>query len=214
MKKLLFALSCAVSAISTQASAAEVLAGNNSLPLMVHADPSQPSVGTTVYGITDPGVQVAFTGTSILQITGGMGYAQIGDGSSTDGQVLDDLSFTLTNYAFGFTGLEFTIQYPQNTGSQSALTIFTDFLGGAPSQSFLIDPVGNGAKDFRVLAQGNEVFWRIRLASDNAFDQIKQTDIRLAAAPVPEPATWAMMILGFGLIGAAMRRKRTGLATA
>ncbi|WP_293901267.1 PEPxxWA-CTERM sorting domain-containing protein [Phenylobacterium sp.] len=29
---------------------------------------------------------------------------------------------------------------------------------------------------------------------------------------VPEPATWAMMILGFGLTGTAMRRRRVGLA--
>lgn len=29
-----------------------------------------------------------------------------------------------------------------------------------------------------------------------------------AAAGVPEPATWAMMIMGFGLIGGAMRRRR------
>jgi hypothetical protein len=28
------------------------------------------------------------------------------------------------------------------------------------------------------------------------------------AAPVPEPATWAMMLLGFGLIGFAVRRQR------
>lgn len=28
------------------------------------------------------------------------------------------------------------------------------------------------------------------------------------AAAVPEPATWAMMLLGFGVVGAAMRRKR------
>jgi hypothetical protein len=26
---------------------------------------------------------------------------------------------------------------------------------------------------------------------------------------VPEPATWAMMILGFGGVGAVMRRRRT-----
>jgi hypothetical protein len=26
---------------------------------------------------------------------------------------------------------------------------------------------------------------------------------------VPEPATWAMMILGFGLVGGAMRRPKT-----
>ncbi len=29
----------------------------------------------------------------------------------------------------------------------------------------------------------------------------------LSAAPVPEPATWAMMILGFGMVGGAMRRR-------
>ncbi|QDZ08977.1 PEP-CTERM sorting domain-containing protein [Sphingomonas panacisoli] len=28
-----------------------------------------------------------------------------------------------------------------------------------------------------------------------------------AVSGVPEPATWAMMIMGFGLIGAAMRRR-------
>lgn len=35
----------------------------------------------------------------------------------------------------------------------------------------------------------------------------------VSVAPVPEPATWAMMLLGFGGIGFAMRRKgRQGLA--
>jgi hypothetical protein len=29
---------------------------------------------------------------------------------------------------------------------------------------------------------------------------------------IPEPATWAMMIAGFGLVGAAMRRRQTALA--
>ncbi len=31
---------------------------------------------------------------------------------------------------------------------------------------------------------------------------------------VPEPATWAMMIVGFGLAGTALRRRRAGLAIA
>jgi hypothetical protein len=30
-----------------------------------------------------------------------------------------------------------------------------------------------------------------------------------AAAAVPEPGTWAMMLLGFGAIGFSMRRRRT-----
>lgn len=31
-------------------------------------------------------------------------------------------------------------------------------------------------------------------------------------SPVPEPATWAMMIAGFGLAGASLRRRRPGYA--
>jgi hypothetical protein len=34
------------------------------------------------------------------------------------------------------------------------------------------------------------------------------------AAPLPEPATWAMMLIGFGGIGMAMRRRRTGMGLA
>lgn len=33
--------------------------------------------------------------------------------------------------------------------------------------------------------------------------------IRISSSPVPEPATWAMMVLGLGLVGAGMRRRRT-----
>ena len=33
-------------------------------------------------------------------------------------------------------------------------------------------------------------------------------------APVPEPSTWAMMLVGFGAIGASMRRRRRGTAIA
>lgn len=36
----------------------------------------------------------------------------------------------------------------------------------------------------------------------------------LIAAPVPEPSTWAMLILGFGLVGGAMRSRRTRTSVA
>lgn len=47
-------------------------------------------------------------------------------------------------------------------------------------------------------------------AADFAVDRV------FAVAAVPESATWGMMILGFGVIGAVARRRRTadGLATA
>lgn len=34
-------------------------------------------------------------------------------------------------------------------------------------------------------------------------------DFAFAESPAPEPATWAMMVLGFGLMGAGIRRRRT-----
>ncbi|WP_374578504.1 PEPxxWA-CTERM sorting domain-containing protein [Phenylobacterium sp.] len=39
-------------------------------------------------------------------------------------------------------------------------------------------------------------------------------DIAFATSAVPEPATWAMMIAGFGMAGAAIRRRRTTFAVA
>jgi len=36
-------------------------------------------------------------------------------------------------------------------------------------------------------------------------------DFITSAATIPEPSSWAMLIAGFGLIGAARRRRRTGL---
>lgn len=38
---------------------------------------------------------------------------------------------------------------------------------------------------------------------------LPQALVPVALAPVPEPATWAMMMLGFGGVGFAMRRKQT-----
>ena len=37
------------------------------------------------------------------------------------------------------------------------------------------------------------------------FDNIRLNDV---IAAVPEPTTWAMMVLGFGVMGSAMRRRK------
>jgi hypothetical protein len=44
--------------------------------------------------------------------------------------------------------------------------------------------------------------------------QIKDGAIVMEPPAIPEPATWAMMIAGFGLVGAAARRRRTAAALA
>jgi hypothetical protein len=61
------------------------------------------------------------------------------------------------------------------------------------------------ATRFVVPAGGSEVSFYIYdpKISDNVGG------VSLAVAAIPEAATWAMMIAGFGLVGAALRRRRT-----
>ncbi|MEY2884187.1 MAG: hypothetical protein RL490_1911, partial [Pseudomonadota bacterium] len=41
-----------------------------------------------------------------------------------------------------------------------------------------------------------------------------KTGVAPTTGPIPEPSTWAMLIAGFGLVGAVARRRRTVTATA
>lgn len=75
-----------------------------------------------------------------------------------------------------------------------------------------------GPTDFNLFASVGSVapsasFGNNQLATNGGFgDGASLKSLRLApvAAAVPEPATWMSMILGFGLVGAAMRRRATG----
>jgi len=64
---------------------------------------------------------------------------------------------------------------------------------------------------FNFKATDGDVFTHISFTTsgDVALGQLRLGDI---AAVVPEPSTWAMMIMGFGFAGAVMRRRRAALA--
>ena len=67
---------------------------------------------------------------------------------------------------------------------------------------------GNGGKLKVALNDATFNFGLIDLnGGPNAGAPIRAT-FTYEAAPVPEPATWAVMIAGFGLSGAALRRRR------
>lgn len=196
--------------------------GDNGLAWQVHSDASQ--IGTSVFAHVQPGnpVSVTLQSQSQIQINGN-GYAHIEDASATDGQKYDDLDIFLTGYPQGFDAIEFSIQYSGFKGKEPApayLYVAADLLGGGSVNFSPLLVSSNGLRDYQLIGDGNDVFTRLSLrsytspamATGFAFDQVKQIDIELAKTPVPEPAMWGLMILGFGGIGVAMRRKRQNRA--
>ena len=68
-----------------------------------------------------------------------------------------------------------------------------------------------GATNMRVNVFSDTAFYGLKFRSDaNSFEA---DNIRFQAA-VPEPASWAMFIGGFGLIGSGMRRRRLNVSFA
>ena len=67
------------------------------------------------------------------------------------------------------------------------------------------------------VTSGGEDFFGFAFTSDTIFNSfgfetqpgVGITATRAIPAAVPEPATWAMLILGFGAVGSGMRRRQT-----
>jgi hypothetical protein len=75
----------------------------------------------------------------------------------------------------------------------------------------------NSLINFSILATGT-YFGAVRGFGNSVYDY-NLSITGLTATPVggggvPEPATWAMMIIGFGLVGGAMRRRATRVSYA
>ena len=65
-----------------------------------------------------------------------------------------------------------------------------------------------------ILAQGNETISSVVFTSSAGFGTFAQPRISGIAAAVPEPSTWAMMLLGFVGLGFALRQSRRKMSFA
>lgn len=72
------------------------------------------------------------------------------------------------------------------------------------------DPFSTRSLFFTAGQAGSLTFNFGSLSADNVGPIVDNVVLEIGA-PVPEPATWAMMIFGFGLVGGAMRRNRKSL---
>jgi len=80
---------------------------------------------------------------------------------------------------------------------------FGNLSGPAAARSTLDFNAGISAGSHTLSLQATRLFGPGRGVTSQYFDNAS-----LNVAAVPEPATWALMILGFGLMGAAMRRRQ------
>ncbi len=111
---------------------------------------------------------------------------------------------------FGTTSAPWNSQPALN--NQNFLTLSGVFNGGFSTLT------GNGTPNTRLLNPAANIgnIWLVGAAFDNAdrrTDAFKFSNLTVSGSTsVPEPATWAMMIFGFGLVGSAMRRRQVRTA--
>lgn len=111
--------------------------------------------------------------------------------------------FRTTNYSFNVAPLSLTAGN-YFLAFQNVTDNITDFLSQGVGSSGAFLSSDNGAT-FTPTYQG------IPSVAISVGDTVAAAPV---AGAVPEPATWAMMIAGFGLVGGAMRRRSTKIAFA
>jgi hypothetical protein len=178
--------------------------------------PSAPGIVNTIFGnvVTSAanisGQRAAPAGTASGGIYQSVGLATPNTSSST---------FDFTNY---LTGRNVVTGFSLYWGSVDA-TNFIDFL--TADNTVVASFAGNQLPRFdgnqtdaesnpRVtfLMSGMDRVRKVRMrATANAFEY---DTLAVRTGPMPEPSSWAMLITGFGLVGAAMRRRAQQAARA
>jgi hypothetical protein len=149
----------------------------------------------------------------------GTGY-QVGDGSILRAYLLSQASGTTFNVGIDVndTGTPQTLEsfYFLNLTDRTVLAAFSPGPGGTPLPS---TNNGTGFPDYTLsgfnldrgdISPGDEVIFFARWSGAN--DGPESFFLVAEQGAIPEPATWALMIGGFGGAGAMLRRRRAAFA--
>ncbi|MBB4154194.1 hypothetical protein GGQ80_002104 [Sphingomonas jinjuensis] len=125
----------------------------------------------------------------------------------------NQVSVTASSTQLLFTSGQSSEQFAANVQFGARVSICGDFSNGLPAQSFVADSTcSSGSSSFSAGSAG--LTTSINYSGNVArvsVDRITGENLRvglIAVPDVPEPATWAMMLVGFGMIAATARYRR------
>jgi len=177
---------------------------------------NNPANGTTIQGITNQSsTLVSITGGETLVGNGGQARVESLDGLVStpftyNGLAGQSLGFDLSDPALAFNQTEFRIFVGKGTATEATLT-FVDTTGGVFTETFAIP--ANGF--FNATTADGQLIDYFSIAANGSFEDVRQTRIggvgdinNPGGGLVPEPTSWALMIMGFGGVGALLRGRR------
>jgi hypothetical protein len=175
---------------------------------------NNPANGSTITGVTNQtGTSVTFGAGETLVGNGGQARVESLDGAvssiaaASGGLPASQMSFDLTDPALAFTSAEFRIFVGDGTATTATLS-FLDTAGQIFTNTFDILPNGF----FNAQALDGQAIDKFSFTTNGTFQDVRQTRIggvfTIPVGIVPEPASWALMILGFGGVGGLLRRRR------
>jgi Protein of unknown function (DUF642)/PEP-CTERM motif len=171
-------------------------------------------------GILLPGWTVQSGSVDLAWTTSAWGPAASGTFSmDLDGWTPGTISQSFNDVA----GQTYTVSYDYSRNPANAAQDVSALVS-AGGQSTIVDaPDGAFGSEFNMTWQpggftfvgtGDDTITLASLDPQNSNAGVFFDNVSVSGPAVPEPASWALMIGGFGMAGAMLRRRRAGLATA
>lgn len=180
----------------------KLISGNSPQPGEQNVLFKSDQTGTTVTGFTNKSdTEVDFSSAVDTLSVSSKGQAKI---SNAGGGNITDLTVT----PLVFVG---DLIVNLNGGPTAGTVDITVDVAGETPTVFTGEPIKkNGENFYTIVASGGEKITSVNFSSTVGFGEFQQPRLSGVAGVIPEPSTWAMMLLGFAGLGYAGLRKARG----